>query len=396
MENEIKSLNELRKRKMLLAIPVLTLPFISMLFWLLGGGQMETASASTMEQKGFNVVLPDPNFKKEALLDKMSYYEQAILDSTKIKELIEKDPNYLRHSFSDESTGLGIDSIMDRTDIRRSGGALNTTVYREGHEEKVHKKLESLQKLINQPIESPKEQANYKIQRNQSSSAIDSKDVDRLEQMMQSMNQSDTEDPELQKLSGMLENILDIQHPDRVQEKLRKTSQANKGQVFSVNTLGDDQGITSLQKGKDPSDPSARMQTFSNAFYSFEEALNIPSNQNAVEAVIHETQTLVNGSIVKFRLNHSIFVNGVMIPKDNFLFGIAALKGERLTVKISSLRFGNSIFPVALSVYDMDGLEGIYIPGAINREVAKTAADRSMNLGELRLQEQVFRLLKAF
>jgi conjugative transposon TraM protein len=388
MEKEIKSLNELRKRKLLLAVPLLTLPFISTLFWLLGGGQMETATASTMEQKGFNVALPDPSFNKEGLLDKMSYYEQAISDSAKIKELIEKDPNYQKYSFIEESIGIENDSIVDRSEIRKSSGALNTTIYRDAHEEKVHKKLETLQKLINQPIGAPKEHSTSKIQSKQSVGVGDSKDVDRLEQMMQAMNQSDAEDPELKKLSGMLENILDIQHPDRVQEKLRKTSQANKGQVFSISRQGNEQGITSLQNTKDPSGTGGGMQKASNAFYSFEDALNIPSTQNAVEAVIHETQTLVNGSIVKFRLNHSIFVNGIMIPKDNFLFGVAALKGERLTVKISSLRYGNSIFPVELSVYDMDGLEGIYIPGAINREVAKTAADRSMQtLGVASLDE---------
>ena len=31
-----------------------------------------------------------------------------------------------------------------------------------------------------------------------------------------------------------------------------------------------------------------------------------------------------------------------------------------------------------LSVYDMDGLDGIYIPGAITRDVAKESADRSI------------------
>ncbi|MDI1305244.1 MAG: conjugative transposon protein TraM, partial [bacterium] len=66
------------------------------------------------------------------------------------------------------------------------------------------------------------------------------------------------------------------------------------------------------------------------------------------------------------------------IPENNFLFGTASLKGDRLIIKINSLRYGNSLFPVDLSVYDMDGLTGIYIPGAINRDVAKASAGRSM------------------
>jgi len=57
---------------------------------------------------------------------------------------------------------------------------------------------------------------------------------------------------------------------------------------------------------------------------------------------------------------------------------MAALKGERLEIKIENLQYHGSIFPVQLSVYDTDGIEGIYIPGAINRDVAKASADSSI------------------
>ncbi|RYD97603.1 MAG: conjugative transposon protein TraM [Sphingobacteriales bacterium] len=52
--------------------------------------------------------------------------------------------------------------------------------------------------------------------------------------------------------------------------------------------------------------------------------------------------------------------------------------GERLAIEITTIRHGSSIFPVGLTVFDLDGLGGIYIPGAINRDVAKASADRSM------------------
>jgi conjugative transposon TraM protein len=205
-----------------------------------------------------------------------------------------------------------------------------------------------------------------------------SNDVDKLEQMMQSMNgQSGNQDPELQQLSGMLESILDIQHPDRVQEKLRKASEQQRGQVFAIATRTHEDTVSSLQSAPVNTTASAG-QSGHNGFYSLDEPASPDYAQNAVEAVIHETQTIVNGSTVKLRLANDIFINGIKIPKDNFLFGVASLKGERLAIKINSLRYNNSLFPVDLSVYDMDGLIGIYIPGAINRDVAKASADRSM------------------
>jgi conjugative transposon TraM protein len=378
MEQKKKSPKMLRHRRMLLVLPLLVLPFVTVVFWSLGGGKMDAARAQTDEKKGFNIKLPDANLKEGIPLDKMNYYEQAALDSAKLDELIKKDPNYLSQPFEEDSTDTSNDdALRGNTFVKRSGG-LNTTVYRDPNEEKVRNKLEALQRAINKPAVSPDESRDFSQYAKGNATPNPSSDVDRLEEMMQSMNgKSDDQDPELQQLSGMLESILDIQHPDRVQEKLRKASEEQRGQVFAIATKTPDNNISSLQSTA--TNTAAFIgQSKHNGFYSLDEVAITDYAQNAVEAVIHETQTIVNGSTIKLRLSNDIFINGIKIPKDNFLFGVASLKGERLAIKINSLRYNNSLFPVDLSVYDMDGLGGIYIPGAINRDVAKASADRSM------------------
>lgn len=373
MEQKTKSLKMLRQRKLLVVLPLLVLPFVTVMFWALGGGKVEAANTQAVEKKGFNIKLPDANLKEGLSLDKMNYYDQATLDSIKLDELIKKDPNYLSQSFQ-------IDSTEDSSDVtfRKGSTGLNTSVYRDPNEEKVHQKLEALQKVINTPVVSPVQNRDYTKYTKSNETSMHSNDVDRLEQMMQSMNgQSGDQDPELQQLSGMLENILDIQHPGRVQEKLRKASEQQRGQVFAIATKTKEDNISSLQSTSVNTTAFAG-QSGHNGFYSLDERASPDYTQNAVEAVIHETQTIVNGSTVKLRLSNDIFINGIKIPKDNFLFGTASLKEERLAIKINSLRYNNSLFPVDLSVYDIDGLSGIYIPGAINRDVAKASADRSL------------------
>ena len=107
------------------------------------------------------------------------------------------------------------------------------------------------------------------------------------------------------------------------------------------------------------------------------------TKSNAIEAVVNEDQVLVSGSIIKLRLVDDAFINDVKIPAGNFVFGTVSLDGERLNVKVNSIRLRNSIYPVKIKVYDMDGLEGIYIPGAINRDVAKQSADNSLQTMQL-------------
>ncbi|KIA95589.1 MULTISPECIES: conjugative transposon protein TraM [unclassified Flavobacterium] len=369
MEQKEKSLKVLKQRKTLLVLPVLVLPFLTAIFWALGGGKMDAANVAMPQQKGFNIKLPNANLKEGLALDKMNYYDLATLDSTKLDELIKKDPNYLSQPFQ-------IDSIQDSRAItlrkRRTG--LNTSVHLDPNEEKIHQKLEALQKAINAPVSVPVQKKDYAKYVKSTEPSIHSNDVDRLEQMMQSMSDGqDNPDAELQQLGGMLESILDIQHPDRVQDKLKKASEAQRGQVFSIYTRAQEIPVTSLQN-----ESSTISESRYNRFYSIDELTINDHVQNAAEAVIHETQTIVNGATVKLRLLNDIFISGVKIPKNNFMYGVASLKGERLTIKINSIRYDNSLFPVDLSVYDLDGLIGIYIPGAINRDVAKASADRSM------------------
>jgi conjugative transposon TraM protein len=206
------------------------------------------------------------------------------------------------------------------------------------------------------------------------------------------MHQKDSSaDPEMEQLNGMMDKLLDIQHPERVKERIREQSQKNKQQVFPVvvNSSNDNisllqsNAVPSVQQDSIPPVKDTLVATVSvltpNAFYSLDDTNNGSDEKpNAVEAVVQETQTLVSGATVKLRLMSEVYINGVLIPKDNFIYGMASLNGERLNISITTIRYQNNILPVALSVYDMDGLSGIYIPGAITRDVAKQSADESL------------------
>jgi conjugative transposon TraM protein len=127
-----------------------------------------------------------------------------------------------------------------------------------------------------------------------------------------------------------------------------------------------------------------RADTLVNGFFSYSaETEVLGSEQNAMEAIIASNQTIVNGAVVNFRLLQEVFINGERIPANTSVAGIASLDGERLNVEIHSIRSGNSIYAVNLDVYDLDGLPGIYIPGTINRDVAKESLNNSLSLADM-------------
>ncbi len=377
MEKKTQSPKILRQRKFLLVLPLLVLPFMTLMFWSFGGGKVENTKAQPLMNKGFNMKLPDAYLKDDKPLDKMSYYDKAASDSAKMKELMKNDPNYKRHG------SLKVNMINNQT---FQGGALITSPYGSGisqdsNEIKVYRKLAELDEAMNRSANPTMVQKNDTSYNRSKNTQMNPVDIDRLEQMMHSMNQPEGEDPELLQLNGMLEKILDIQHPDRVQEKIRQTSETQKGQVFAVSATGKETPVSLLDNTNDSRigmKITSINQSQQNGFYSLDESALTDDSQNAIQAVIHETQTIVSGSTVKLRLVNDVYINGIFIAKDNFVFGEATLNGERLGIKINSIHYQNSLFPVQLSVYDMDGMNGIYIPGAITREVAKQSADRTI------------------
>ncbi|MFH7000908.1 conjugative transposon protein TraM [Flavobacterium bizetiae] len=380
MEKKTISIKELKNRKMLLVLPLLALPFITLLFWSMGGGKVEALSGEIVEKRKFNTILPGPEFKEEIPLDKLSYYQKAAMDSVKRSEQIKKDPNYSNNFFKNDSISGWLEESAMRS-VTKGNMGLNITSYQDQNARKVYQKLQALQKAI----ESPNVRANQDHDMREFEHygvSAESEDMKKLEQLISVMGQPQGEDPELRQLGGMLENILDIQHPARIEEKLKKAAENKKEKSLRV-VRKNGHNLTSLDDGRND-----QTTVESNSFYSLQEIDTIHQGQNAIEAVIHLTQNIVNGSLVKLRLCSEVFIQGVEIPRNSFLFGTALLKAERLEIKITNIKHGNSIFPVELAVYDLDGIEGIYIPGAINRDVAKASADRSIQtLGVASLSE---------
>ena len=80
-----------RKRKMMLVLPLLVIPFLTMAFWALGGGKGNKPVIAN-EQRGLNLNLPDAKMKDENLTDKLSFYDKADKDSAKLEEWMRTDP----------------------------------------------------------------------------------------------------------------------------------------------------------------------------------------------------------------------------------------------------------------------------------------------------------------
>ena len=365
----------LRKRKMMLVLPLLVMPFLTMAFWALGGGK-SNEPVIAKEQKGLNLNLPDAKMKDENLTDKLSFYDKADKDSAKMEEWMRTDPYYQQKQ---DTTVLPVNELelLTQNSAGKYNQRLNTSPYEytgSNPEKKLMDKLALLQKEINKQPETETTTNNETGITNHDDEF--SSEVKRLENMMLAMDKTNTGDTEMQQLNGTLEKILDIQHPQRVKDKLKEKSMRQKQVVFAVTTSPKLANVSLIDTMKKKSNSC-------NQFYGVTKESEEATEGFAIEAVVHSNQSLVNGAVIQLRLFTDVFINGVLIPKGTPVNGISSLNNERLEAEINSIRYKNQLFPVKLELYDMDGLPGIYIPGSISRDVAKNSADNSLQLMEL-------------
>lgn len=312
---------EMTARRFYLVLPLLVLPFLTIAFWLMGGG--ETVSGKVGGKSGMNTSLPDAHNGKDSGRDKLSFYELAYADSVKRREARQNDPNFQvipREPFNEE---------MEKAEI------LPPT-------------FRSVQGRINIPDYQVTELPQY--------------EVNLAERSMPS--EKPLIDPELEAINQTIEKLAALQNPAK---PASKTTVEVVKEVLPVNATVEDEAtyFGKKQAGLD------RKQFLS-------DKIDGSKPTKAFAAVIPTTQVLQSGSVIKLQLSQPVSVSGVVIPSGTALHGTVSIEKERLLVHISTLPFENTLYPVALSVFDLDGMEGIHIPGSVSREVAKSTAEQSL------------------
>lgn len=92
-----------------------------------------------------------------------------------------------------------------------------------------------------------------------------------------------------------------------------------------------------------------------------------------IEAIID--QDINNGTLgarLRIRLLDDILIGNALVKKGTYLYAlISGYEAQRVKLTISSVMIGDQIYPIELSIYDVDGMEGLYVPASAFREFSK-------------------------
>ena len=329
----------LKKNKALFILPLVLLPFLILIFYILGGGNPtgddRENSQSKENRQGANYTIPQAESSIE-IEDKLEAYEsQGGQVSTTDYHILEI-PDSLKESnevllLNEDSTEITDTNAEEQLNVNVSNNLL-------AH---IKQKEQEISRELNPPVRKTgrtnKTPVNNPIRKN-------------ANETKRGNNQSTVI---LQKAG--------IEQLDKVFEENIVLARQNDSLKFSLQQI-------QQQQLEEERKQNARFTLEKKNGSGFQKE---ETKSNLIKAEIYETTTVLDGNRVKLRLLEDARINGIKISRNTFLYGICKVNDERLNITISEIPGGETFLPVELVIYDLDGLPGLYIPGNAARKVTR-------------------------
>ncbi|QIA09126.1 conjugative transposon protein TraM [Draconibacterium halophilum] len=319
------------KNKALFILPLVLLPFLILIFWVLGGGgaKEEKEKLAQSPNKGINYDLPDADNSIE-IYDKMEAYQK---DDQQVAEVPEVNVN--------DTTQPKEVSLLDTIEQD------NTLLDENADQKEILAHIRNKEKQLQQELQGePEVRKNVKTTSIQHQNKLKEPIVKNQVKTTKSIG-STTPTTGIEELDEIIDQNMVL---NRKNDSLKYTLQQAQGRL---------QQIEAIQNR------SFTLEKKRSSGFNREEK----TEHDLIKAEIYETATVLNGNRVKLRLLEDTRINALKMPRNTFIYGICKIKNERLLIEITQMPVQENFVPVKLAIYDLDGLEGLYVPDNAARKV---------------------------
>jgi conjugative transposon TraM protein len=336
----------LKKNKALLLLPLALLPFVVLIFYILGGGEnaKPEQTENVNNQPGMNYILPEAE-KSITIFDKMEAYEQQVTAAATTDYNILEETDTLAETTQVKSRAEK-EGMRSETEPG-TDPAENLLAHIRDKESSIKKELEQGQEATDNKKKATISIAVSKDEKGYSKKEINPKEAEQ--------NQKEVQRQALTTGIAELDKVFDenqelSRQNDSLQFYLKQTSsrlheiEAENSRKFTVSKKGASGFGTKEQTGS-----------------------------QVIKAEIYETATVLDGNRVKLRLLEEAWVNGIIVPQGSIVYGVCAIRNERLNISITQFPARESFLTVNLAVHDVDGLPGLYVPDKAARKATKDA-----------------------
>ena len=336
----------------ILYIPILFLGFF--VIRLFGTEKADIDKSNLETTEFFNDKLPDANIKGDGIGDK---YTNMLNDFGKIKD-----------ESAVENIERGGDDIKEEYTSQYSDAEVAAM---DPNSKQAQESLERLKQLQEQMRQQQAQDNHFSDDRTGGNT---SEEDETLESLRKALADARTEGQ--RQASGAMSRAEDAAETggkarQKVEEKVAAVT-VNENAVTEIAEEAEAEEVVKTQK--ETSDYFNTITT------------NEPQNK-LIKAIVDEDIKAVDGSRVRLRLLDDIDVGDRTIPCGSYLYcTMSGFSQQRVKGTIKSVLIDDELVKVNLSIYDTDGMEGLYVPRSSFREttqdVASGAMSQSMSLND--------------
>ncbi len=338
--NQKKGLTDKQKEnvKKYIVFSLIFLAFAGIMYYLFAPQEKDGSIIGTYTN-GMNVSVPDASQTK-LLGDKKTAYEKQLLEEEQEKE--QRSIANLSQMFEQgDSTSVAPNShrssvgTNDKTSI-----ASSVRAYRD-----IHNTLDNFYVEDNSETEELKKELED-LKRQLQEKGDDRSNIDKQLEMMEKSYQ-------------MASKYLPMNNPNGPQGPASQTTHIKKR--LHVKPV----------KQYHPSVVSSLEGTFSENTFSTAVGYEKQALKNTIKACVDRTTTISQGETIGLRLLEDVIVGETHIPAQTRLIAVPQLRGNRMLLNVSTVQYQQMLLPVELSAYDIDGQEGLFVPGTLEQNAVK-------------------------
>lgn len=347
MKLDFKKINFKQPKYMIPLLVLLPLLFIGYQASSMLSFEAETDAGPTTTES-VNTDLPEVN--QNANTETKSKY-QAMLDGFgKVTDYTAVDGTE-----KEDDRKMEIDAIYKEEERRRIDSMMNVQTEQA---EKLRQQFELQQKQW-QAERNNTEQSNV-VSREQAladGTIRDNAEAERYNQLLKQMQL-------VQKVANGEKILTD---EEKLAEQQRQIAVAEKTRV--LDSIAKAQGPVAVNKAGEAGEAY---------FNTVTEESAVPS---LIKARVDRVEKVRDGSRIRLRLSEDIEIEDEILKKGSYLYAtVTGFSAQRVKANVTSVLIGNQIKKIELAVYDLDGMEGFYVPSSNFREVAKDIGANSMNM----------------
>lgn len=149
-----------------------------------------------------------------------------------------------------------------------------------------------------------------------------------------------------------------------------ETNPANRNISGSVNI--NDKSRNAISEEAEPTEVVKKVKVSSDYFNTLAENEKEP---NLIKAIIDEDVKATDGTRIRLRLLDDVEIGELVVPKGSYLYAtMSGFGSQRVKGNIKSMLIDDELVKINLSIYDTDGMEGLYVPSSSFRETTKDVA----------------------